>query len=606
MKKILFMIMTVLGWINLTSCNDYLDIVPKGNKIPTTLADFEALLRDEYTIGYIPVTNSLYLLNDKFVGQSSLTSVTLTSANYLWNETADRIVLNNQDEGTYYRSYMAISTCNLLLEHVPVATEATDSERNEVMAYAKVIMIMTVLGWINLTSCNDYLDIVPKGNKIPTTLADFEALLRDEYTIGYIPVTNSLYLLNDKFVGQSSLTSVTLTSANYLWNETADRIVLNNQDEGTYYRSYMAISTCNLLLEHVPVATEATDSERNEVMAYAKVIRAMSYYILANYYADTYVSATAGTKLSVPLITSADINAPHKQVTIQEIYDFMIKDVKEAIEQGLPEQSRTVIHPNLGAAYAFLARVYLQMANYEEALKYADMALEQNDNLYDWISYYDTHKEAITKEDSYPSLPSVTGYDYVENYYFRCGEGNPNYATSELNIPVERAESFEEGDARFFSRWKLRTVNQDTYYQGLAKGYFNGAGLTTCEVYLIKAECLARQVTGNDFSAAMDVLNKVRKTRILPEIYQPLQASTLTEAIDLIRRTKDNELIFTIVPFADARRFNAEGTFARALSKTWEGQTYTLTPASHLWIMPFPAGAVQNPGNGTITQNVSK
>ena len=151
------------------------------------------------------------------------------------------------------------------------------------------------------------------------------------------------------------------------------------------------------------------------------------------------------------------------------------------------------------------------------------------------------------------------------------------YRQRQGNIPVERAESFEGGDARFLSRWKLRTVNQDTYYQGLAKGYFNGAGLTTCEVYLIKAECLARQVTGNDFSAAMDVLNKVRKTRILPEIYQPLQASTLTEAIDLIRRTKDNELIFTIVPFADARR-----------------------------IMPFPAGAVQNPGNGTITQNVSK
>ena len=33
-----------------------------------------------------------------------------------------------------------------------------------------------------------------------------------------------------------------------------------------------------------------------------------------------------------------------------------------------------------------------------EALKYADMALEQNDNLYDWISYYNSHKEAITKK----------------------------------------------------------------------------------------------------------------------------------------------------------------------------------------------------------------
>ena len=137
--------------------------------------------------------------------------------------------------------------------------------------------------------------------------------------------------------------------------------------------------------------------------------------------------------------------------TIQEIYDFMIKDVKEAIEQGLPEQSRTVIHPNLGAAYAFLARVYLQMANYEEALKYADMALEQNDNLY-WLDFLlrQLIRNAITKEDSYPSLPSATGYDYVENYYFRCGEGNPNYATSELNIPVERAESFEEGGCTFF------------------------------------------------------------------------------------------------------------------------------------------------------------
>ena len=74
------------------------------------------------------------------------------------------------------------------------------------------------------------------------------------------------------------------------------------------------------------------------------------------------------------------------------------------------------------------------------------------------------------------------------------GEGNPNYATSELNIPVGRAESFEGGDARFLSRWKLRTVNQDTYYQGLAKGYFNGAGLTTCEVYLITLASIQQMI----------------------------------------------------------------------------------------------------------------
>ena len=74
----------------------------------------------------------------------------------------------------------------------------------------------------------------------------------------------------------------------------------------------------------------------------------------------------------------------------------------------------------------------------------------------------------------------------------------------------------------------------------------------------------------------------------------------------LIRRTKDNELIFSIVPFADARRFNQEGTYARTMTKTYEGETYTLRPDSHLWTMPFPAGAINNPGNGSIQQNVSK
>ena len=50
------------------------------------------------------------------------------------------------------------------------------------------------------SSCNDYLNIAPKGNKIPTTLADFEALLRDQYTISRTPVENALYLLNDVYL----------------------------------------------------------------------------------------------------------------------------------------------------------------------------------------------------------------------------------------------------------------------------------------------------------------------------------------------------------------------------------------------------------------------
>jgi hypothetical protein len=122
-------------------------------------------------------------------------------------------------------------------------------------------------------------------------------------------------------------------------------------------------------------------------------------------------------------------------------------------------------------------------------------------------------------------------------------------------------------------------------------------------VYLIKAECLARAGLISD---ALSLLNTVRKTRILPSSYQDIATSDKTAALNAIFKTKNNELIMSIVPFADARRLNAEGVYKVSFSKMVNGTTYTLSSESHLWTMPFPQGAVKNPGNGTLTQNVDK
>jgi hypothetical protein len=104
----------------------------------------------------------------------------------------------------------------------------------------------------------------------------------------------------------------------------------------------------------------------------------------------------------------------------------------------------------------------------------------------------------------------------------------------------------------------------------------------------------------------MEILNKVRQKRILPEYYQPLTASSADAAIDLIVKTKDDALVQTIVPFCDIRRLNLEPAHARTLSKTEDGKNYSLSPTSHMWVMPFPQGAVANHGNGTVTQNVER
>jgi starch-binding outer membrane protein, SusD/RagB family len=407
-------------------------------------------------------------------------------------------------------------------------------------------------------------------------------------------------LLNDIFETTSNLSYYQLYKANYNWDESADRIVLNNSDEGAYYNGYGGISIFNLIKEYAPDATEASDQEKTVLIAQAKTALAQRYFVLANYYADTYDAATAASKLSVPLIESAVIDAPHRQVTIAEIYDYMLKNLEEALP-GLPDVGATPLHPTKGAAYALRARIYLQMEQYDKALADANEALKVNDKLFDWPEFYNTYKEQIEQAGIYPSLASPMNFTYVENYLFSHGE--LSRAAREDGMRVDRAERFEEGDARFASRWKLRTINGETYYYSITRGHYNKGGLTTAEIYLIKAECLAR---ANDIDAAMDILNTVRAKRIMPDMYADAEATTQLEAINLIRRTKDNELAGTIVPFADARRFNKYPEYSRTLTKEEDGQNLSLSPNSHMWTMPFPLGAIKNPGNGTILQNVDK
>ena len=79
-----------------------------------------------------------------------------------------------------------------------------------------IILSLVLLGAsIVVTSCSGFLDNLPKGQKIPSTLADFSALLNDEYSNQREDVTQTIILLNDRYVNSSSLGYYPLYSANY-------------------------------------------------------------------------------------------------------------------------------------------------------------------------------------------------------------------------------------------------------------------------------------------------------------------------------------------------------------------------------------------------------
>lgn len=472
------------------------------------------------------------------------------------------------------------------------------------MNIKKYIALGAVALSFGLTSCDNYINEMPKGMRIPKTLADYEAFLRYEYSVNYLPCLQGPYLINDKFIGQNNCRNQqNLNTANYMWKEDVDRTLLNNATEDIFDNGYGIIGIVNTIIEAAPGTTEATQKEKNEVMAYCYAIRAFVLYQIVNFYSDAYDPATAADKPGIPLIYSGGLGASWHQGTVKEVYDQILSDFNKAIELEVPEESMTIIHPNRAAVEAGLARVYLSMRDYDKALTHAQAALDRKKDLFNWLDYYNQYKDRINNPDDKNAITSPMDPTCVENIWFMSGNANPNYPSAEVDISLERGDRFEEGDMRFLVRWKRHNNGVDEYYKGITKGYFNWSGITTPEVYLIKAECQARK---NQVNEAMITLNKVRESRIHPDHYVAATAANEAEAIEKIRLTKDNELLGTIYPFIDIKRYNAEGKYPRTLTKVFDGKTYTLKPDSHMWTMPFPANAINRPGNGVLKQNVSK
>lgn len=463
---------------------------------------------------------------------------------------------------------------------------------------------------LSITACDRYLGDVPKGQKIPETWEDYNAFIRNNFSYHYRDPDQLAILVGDIFKVPAAVTSPSLTRTNYYADESVKRVdVMSGNDKNPYFNAYEGLFAWNLIVEDGPNVTECTEAQRRQLIAQGRVLRAMHYFYLTNFYADQYSEATKD-KLSVPLVTSASVEALSPQVTLEEIYKYMLNDLHQAIED-LPTRGETILHPSLALGYGMLARVYLSMGDYEQALKNASLALEQNDQLFDWIKLYENNKERYDNPRDYTS--GVVGNpetDNVENYIYGYGSSTTGWSglkNVSYAISPERAARFEPGDTRLLTHWKSRrSASGIPYYAGIYALEMNKGGMRSPEMYYIKAECLARKGGEANIKEAMNLVNKVRKTRILPEYYEDWTATTTKEAVEKIIRDKESEYIQTQVIFCDYRRLNNDPEYARDFPRVIDGKTYTLKSRSHLWTMPFPLEAVSNPGNGKIVQNVDK
>ncbi|UZJ63984.1 RagB/SusD family nutrient uptake outer membrane protein [Sphingobacterium sp. KU25419] len=246
----------------------------------------------------------------------------------------------------------------------------------------KITKYFTLIFLAWLMSCSK-LDIKPDLSRVvPSTLEDFQGILDNTLTVFNISfnnygeiAANDFYVTDDDF--QANYTPA--TSNIYLW-ETSE---LDDPYIFDWNTSYSRILHCNIVLDGLD-KNNIDDEDMNfqNVKGQALFHRAHSFYMLAEEFAPAYDSQNL-KKLAIPLRTTSDINLSYPLSSVEDTYQLIIDDVKEAANL-LPRAQLFQTRPSKTAAFALLARIYLVMGDYENALIYADLSLEIQSDLLDY------------------------------------------------------------------------------------------------------------------------------------------------------------------------------------------------------------------------------
>lgn len=435
-----------------------------------------------------------------------------------------------------------------------------------------------------LTGCNDYLDIKPKGEKIPTTVSDYETLLNYE-SVQKVSDTYPAYLTDDVFLpdvaegtATPGLNSVDQSIRNlYLFKK---EVFGDAQDDGFWFASYNRIYYYNTVIDNIMNADGSDEQQKLSIRAEALISRALEYLYLVNGYAKHYDVRTAESDPGVPLILDEDISKKNLvRASVKDVYAQILSDLQTALP-NLPVQAKgNAFRASKAAGYGVLAKMYLYMGNYAEALKAANEVLEINNSLLDLKKY------AVVKPQSSIGRTNVPqDIDNPENIYIKFapyvyGLSSKVFGSDEL------ISLFSEDDMRLQIYFTKNFRNIPTNKYVWAPYLRANLAVSSPEIYLIAAECEARE---GSVERAMSLINKLRDNRIKNNT--DIVATDRNDALQKVLEERRRELAMSgMVRYIDLKRLNQGSQFAKTVTHiTSEGMS-TLEPNSPLYVLPIPA-----------------
>ncbi|NLR79832.1 RagB/SusD family nutrient uptake outer membrane protein [Chitinophaga eiseniae] len=422
-----------------------------------------------------------------------------------------------------------------------------------------------------LPSCKKYLDIVPVGKVIPTTVEDFRKELDAGYALSDQDKGLAAYRGDEIRVNESSSGDVNQVFNSFTWDE-------NGSSTGNTYNwrsKYQQIFYANHIIAAVPAATGGTDEEKDQLIGEAYLMRAYVHFNLVNLYGNAYNEATAATDKAVPVVTAVDVEKVSRRNTVKEVYNQVFADLDKGMSlmnvDNYPTAQSYKFSKVVGQAMA--ARVYLYTHQWEKALTAAKAVMGQKNTLIDFntstvlptlynaietiqareLIYNTGTSRAMIVSDKLFSLYNATGDLRLQLYYGKDSKGN--------NIIKKISDN-------------------NSYRQSFRVG----------EIYLTAAEAAAQL---NQPDVARTYLNQLKQHRLTPAFFATEQAriAALTGK-DLLNEIYDERA--RELAFEGHRWFDLRRTSQPELVHKLKGKIYTLKAGDPRYTIQIPLEALAN------------
>lgn len=429
-----------------------------------------------------------------------------------------------------------------------------------------------------ITACDKaFLEAKPdKSLLIPSTLEDYEKIVYNEQIMTLQGPGVSNLCSDDVYITDAVMNGDRLAEQEklvYLWEPT----MFENVRMGTdWTEGYQRIFYANVALEGLEQVKPSQEqlSKWNSLYGAALFYRALGHYQLLNLFSPIYQEYEAERQMGIPLRLTADINDRPARSSVSDSYATVIKDLQESLKYLDRKLERTSL-PDQVSSWALLARVYLSMSNYAEALSCADEAWKVNSALID----YNTFNLHAAKPIPAPMPINAN----VEVLFFSqsSGWGFP----SQGYINNDLVALYDDKDIR--KKVFFKKVDNDLHqfvgtYNRTAL-LFNG--LTTAEILLIRAECLLRTGQAGE---ARQLLAQLQKNRYVTGTAPNLSLLTDKELMKELLLERRKELVYRDIRWSDLKRLNLEPEHQVTLERVVNGEVYTLLPNSTNYVLPIP------------------